>query len=136
MKKLSILVFFSFLAASVLAQATQTTPTADPNLAVFEWKAQSHDFGKIKQNLPVTHEFTFVNKGKTPLIITNVQASCGCTTPAWTKDPVPPGGSGFIKATYNAASMGSFNKTVTVTANVESGFVTLSIRGEVTDVIQ
>ncbi|HZX73853.1 MAG TPA: DUF1573 domain-containing protein [Cyclobacteriaceae bacterium] len=66
-----------------------------------------------------------------PLIITNVQASCGCTTPSWTKDPVMPGGSGFIKATFNAASPGVFGKTVTVTANVDPGFVQLSIKGEV-----
>ena len=104
---------------------------AASNLAVFNWEATVHDFGKIKQGVPVTHEFTFTNTGKTPLVITNVQASCGCTTPAWSKDPIPPGGKGFIKATYNAASMGGFNKTVTVMANVENGFKQLSIKGEV-----
>lgn len=136
MKRSLILFLFTLSAFGLMAQEAPQTTTPDPNLAVFEWNAQSHDFGKIKQNAPVTHEFTFVNTGKTPLIITNVQASCGCTTPAWTKDPVLPGGSGFIKATYNAAAIGSFNKTVTVTANVETGFVTLSIRGEVSDVVQ
>jgi hypothetical protein len=60
-----------------------------------------------------------------------VQASCGCTTPAWTKEPVMPGGQGFIKATYNAAAAGAFNKTVTVTANIETGFIQLTIKGEV-----
>ncbi|NJN41630.1 MAG: DUF1573 domain-containing protein [Flammeovirgaceae bacterium] len=136
MKRILTIGILALFTTALLAQEKQEATSSDPNLAIFEWTAQSHDFGKIKQNVPVTHEFTFENKGKTPLIITNVQASCGCTTPAWTKDPVPPGGSGFIKATYNAASMGSFNKTVTVTANVETGYVTLSIRGEVTDVIQ
>jgi len=81
--------------------------------------------------VPVTHEFTFTNSGTVPLVITNVQASCGCTTPDWSKDPVMPGGKGFIKATYSAASIGAFDKSVTVTANVEEGFVSLRIKGEV-----
>ncbi len=100
-------------------------------LAVFEWASTTHDFGKIKQGVPVTHEFKFTNKGKAPLIITNVQASCGCTSPGWTREAVPPGGEGFVKATFNAASAGRFSKTVTVTANIEAGFVTLSFNGEV-----
>ena len=121
------------LSAAGFAQvsAYNGNDAAASNLAVFNWEATVHDFGKIKQGVPVTHEFTFTNTGKTPLVITNVQASCGCTTPAWSKDPIPPGGKGFIKATYNAASMGGFNKTVTVMANVENGFKQLSIKGEV-----
>lgn len=128
MKKLLFLAVFALFASAAFAQ--QVTP-AKADFAAFAWAGAVHDFGKIKQGVPVTHEFKFKNSSKVPLIITNVQASCGCTTPAWTKDPVPPGGEGFIKATYNAAAVGAFNKTVTVTANVESGFVTLTIKGEV-----
>lgn len=122
-----------FLATAGFAQvaATNANDAGASNMAVLGWESPSHDFGKIKQGVPVTHEFTFTNTGKTPLVITNVQASCGCTTPDWSKDPIPPGGQGFIKATYNAASMGGFNKTVTVMANVEGGFKQLSIKGEV-----
>lgn len=133
MRNLAVLVIFflattmSFAQVSAAAGATE----ASPDMAIFEWDAAAHDFGKIKQGVPVTHEFKFTNTGKTPLVITNVQASCGCTTPAWSKDPIPPGGQGFIKATYNAAAMGGFNKTVTVMANVENGFKQLSIKGEV-----
>src|SRR5689334_6348391 len=80
------------------APAAAPSPKVDPaSLAAFTWVSTIHDFGKIKLGVPVTHEFKFTNTGKTPLIITNVQASCGCTTPSWTKDPVPPGGSGYIK---------------------------------------
>lgn len=123
-----------FCAAAVYAQQAQ--PTLNKNevktdVAVFSWDNTTHDFGKVKQGTPVTHEFKFTNTGKTPLVITNVQASCGCTTPAWTKEPVMPGGQGFIKATYNAAAVGAFNKTVTVTANIETGFIQLTIKGEV-----
>ena len=73
-------------------QAASPVPIAiGTDNAVFEWVAQVHDFGKIKQGTPVSHEFKFTNKGKVPLIIANVRASCGCTTPDWSKDPVPPG---------------------------------------------
>ena len=133
MKKLGVLVGMLFFSVACFAQvaANGTNDSGSANMAVFTWESPTHDFGKIKQGVPVTHEFTFTNTGKTPLVITNVQASCGCTTPNWSKEPIPPGGTGFIKATYNAASMGGFNKTVTVMANVEGGFKQLSIKGEV-----
>lgn len=125
-----------FCAAAVYAQQVPQPTTLNKNevktdAAVFSWENTTHDFGKVKQGTPVTHEFKFTNTGKVPLVITNVQASCGCTTPAWTKEPVMPGGQGFIKATYNAASAGAFNKTVTVTANIDAGFLQLTIKGEV-----
>jgi hypothetical protein len=133
MRNLGVLVVLFLLSATCFAQvaATNSNDAGASSMAVFGFESASHDFGKIKQGVPVTHEFTFTNSGKTPLVITNVQASCGCTTPAWSKDPIPPGGKGFIKATYNAASMGGFNKTVTVMGNVEGGFKQLSIKGEV-----
>ncbi|MFN7370919.1 MAG: DUF1573 domain-containing protein [Cyclobacteriaceae bacterium] len=130
MKKSSLLFFGVLVVAFAYAQVpTGTAPKGD--VAAFAWTTQVHDFGKIKQGVPVTHEFTFTNSGSVPLVITNVQASCGCTTPDWSKAPVMPGGKGFIKATYSAASSGAFDKSVTVTANVEEGFVSLRIKGEV-----
>ena len=133
MRNLAVLVVLFLASVTSFAQVTAAAGGngASADMAIFEWDAASHDFGKIKQGVPVTHEFKFTNTGKTPLVITNVQASCGCTTPAWSKEPIPPGGQGFIKATYNAASPGGFNKTVTVMANVENGFKQLSIKGEV-----
>ena len=127
MKKLMFIAAIMMVAFVSKSQNAATTE----QLATFEWVSTSFDFGKIKQGVPVTHEFKFTNKGKTPLIITNVQASCGCTSPGWTRDAIPPGGEGYVKATFNAANAGVFNKTVTVTANIESGFVTLSFKGEV-----
>ena len=133
MKKLFFLAAFVLAAQISFGQAAAaagtTKPASDYAVAVID--EMSHDFGKIKQGVPVTHEFTFVNKGKVPMIITNAQPSCGCTIPAWTKDPIPPGGQGSVKATFNAASPGLFDKSVTVTANVESGIVVLRFRGEV-----
>lgn len=136
MKNWMFVAALMFIAAAVYAQQVPQPTTLNKNevktdVAVFTWDNTTHDFGKVKQGTPVTHEFKFTNTGKVPLVITNVQASCGCTTPAWTKEPVMPGGQGFIKATYNAASAGAFNKTVTVTANIETGFIQLTIKGEV-----
>ena len=116
-------------APGAAASTTPATPKAEMAVAVFE--AQNFDFGKIKQGVPATHEFTFTNKSNVTMVITGVQASCGCTTPDWSKNPIPPGGQGFVKATFNAAGVGAFDKSVTVTANVEAGVIPLRIHGEV-----
>lgn len=100
---------------------------------VMKFKEETHNFGKIEQNKPVTQEFVFTNTGTTPIVITNVSASCGCTTPSYTKDPVLPKQSGTIKATYNAAAMGTFNKSITVFSNAESPSLTLFLKGEVVE---
>jgi hypothetical protein len=112
--------------AVVAAPATPMTETPS-----FQWEKTSHNFGKIPQGNPVTVTFNFKNNGKQPLIITNAQASCGCTTPDWTKEPIAPGKSGYIKATYNAASVGPFSKSVTVTSNVGPEPTILTLSGEV-----
>jgi hypothetical protein len=130
MKKLLFLAAFIVLAKAGFSQ-TPATPAPSADVAVITWDSQSFDFGKIKQGTPVSHEFKFTNTGKVPLIITNVSASCGCTTPDWTKAMVPPGQSGFVKATFNAAALAPFNKTVTVVANTEPGSTQLIIKGEV-----
>jgi hypothetical protein len=97
--------------------------------AVFSWEKTEHDFGTIKKDVPVNHTFTFTNKGSAPLIITSVQASCGCTVTDYSNDPIAPGKTGYVKATYNAAKTGVFSKTVTVNANTTEGAVLLSIKG-------
>ena len=127
-------VIFMFMLAlgAGMANAQQVTASADVNkaAAAFSWDEQSFDFGKITKGKPVTHEFQFTNSGSEPLLITGVKTSCGCTSPEWTKEPIPAGGVGFIKATYNAANAGVFTKTISVTANVNSSVV-LTIKGEV-----
>jgi len=99
--------------------------------AAFSWAVTEFQFGKIKVGIPVTHEFTFYNTGDAPLVISSVQASCGCTVAAYSKEPIEPGGKGFVKATYDAAKVGQFSKTVSVNANTEDGVVQLTIKGEV-----
>lgn len=103
------------------------TPVQHPEYMKF--KEEVHDFGTIPQGKPVTTEFTFKNTGKEPIVLQNVHASCGCTTPEWTKEPVLPGKTGVVKATYNAAAAAPFTKTVTVQSNV--GTKMLTIKGKV-----
>ena len=100
---------------------------------LMEFELSDHDFGEIKEeNGPVTYEFVFENKGKEPIVISRVKASCGCTTPAWSKDPVLPGEKGFIKAQYNPRNRpGTFRKTLTVTSNAEKSVTYLYIKGKV-----
>jgi hypothetical protein len=97
---------------------------------VLEIKQTSYDFGKIPQGKPAYHYFEIVNTGKEPLKLDNVAASCGCTTPEWSQDPIAPGQSQQIKVGYNAASEGAFEKFITITYN---GTQTkqLSIKGNV-----
>jgi len=131
MKKLTFLAAFLLCAVASFGQTAQATTPAAEEFAVAAIDSEVHDFGKIKQGAPVTHDFVFVNKGSVPMIITNAQPSCGCTVPSWTREPIPPGGTGVVKATFNAASPGSFDKSVTVLTNVSGGVVMLRIRGEV-----
>jgi hypothetical protein len=82
-----------------------------------------HDFGDLKEEVgQATHEFKFKNAGTTPIKLTDVKASCGCTTPDWTKDNVTPGKDGIVKATYSTTNRpGPFTKTITVKAQPENG---------------
>jgi hypothetical protein len=98
--------------------------------ATFAWEKTDYNFGKVEHNQPVTTEFEFTNVGSTPLIIKDAQGSCGCTVPAYPKEPIAPGAVGKIKVSFNASTLGVFNKTVTITANTDKQTV-LNIRGEV-----
>jgi hypothetical protein len=134
MKKI-ILVFL--IVSSFLVSKAQVTATDDktPVTIIKEdalgIKEDSYDFGKIPQGKPVTHVFEVVNKGTDSLKISNVQASCGCTTPAWERDKAQaPGEKTNITVGYNAAAEGNFNKSITISYN---GTQTkqITIKGEV-----
>ncbi len=138
MKKIILFCTVAFLAATfTITQlaAKPGFPYAFRNVAdaAFSWVTKTYDFGKIKQNKPVTHTFSFTNNGDGPLVISSVQASCGCTVTEYSKDPIAPGSEGFVKATYNAAKAGVFTKTVTVNANTTGAAVQLTIKGEVVE---
>lgn len=102
------------------------------NKSVIVFDTLVYDFGQIVKGSNAECDFTFQNKGKLPLIITEVKASCGCTVPIWTKEPVKPGGSGSVKVKYNTNTVGVFSKTIVVNTNDNANRqVTLTLKGEV-----
>ena len=92
-----------------------------------------YDFGDIKEEAgPATHTFTVKNAGESPLIITRVQPSCGCTASDYTKEPIAAGKTGEISATFNPSGQrGAFTKTVSVFSNGKTGSYILTIKGNV-----
>ena len=121
MKKIFLL---AAMVCSMVAMAQQPVITFDKT---------THDFGKINEaDGRVTTIFEFTNEGMVPLVLTNVRASCGCTTPKWTREPIEPGAKGNITVTYNPNGRpGRFQKTVTVTSNAAEATTKLYIKGEV-----
>lgn len=101
--------------------------------AVIDSDNVEHDFGTIKESAgSVTHTFVVKNTGDAPLVITRVVASCGCTTPVFSKEPIAPGQTSKIEVTYNPAGRpGQFVKTVAVYSNGKDGTFTLRIKGVV-----
>jgi len=122
-KKYWILVsLFLFLSSGVFAQFQSPS---------FKWGKTTHEFGEVKHKSPVVYEFEFTNNGQAPLIIADVEGSCGCTVTEYSKDPIAPGKKGKIKATFDAAALGKFHKSIKVTANVEGGPEYLYLQGTV-----
>jgi hypothetical protein len=121
MKKFLILFLLMATVLFAGAQTTVTNTTAATNATspedVLQLKETVHDFSQIPQGKPVYYNFEIVNLGKTELKLDNVQASCGCTTPEWSHDPIAPGATAMIKVGYNASAEGVFEKYITVTYN-------------------
>lgn len=92
-----------------------------------------HDFGSMKKGSDMKYDFTFKNTGKTALVLNNVKASCGCTTPKWPKEPIAPGKSSTINVTYDSKRVGPFTKSITITSNAKTPTVELQIKGTVED---
>ena len=123
MKKIFLLAF-AFVAFTVAAQTQPADTTA-------RFATTIYDFGEMAQGVPQTCSFVVKNTGSTPLVIQNVRASCGCTASGWTKEPIAPGATGEVKATYNSAAVGVFSKTLTVTTSGTPADITLYIKGNV-----
>lgn len=118
-----VLIFSVFFFSSIITWA-------QPAMKV---SATEHDFGKFKEEAGrQTYDFVVMNTGNQPLVIQNIVASCGCTTPEWTKSPIPPNGTGKITAIYDPANRpGPFNKTLSVYTNSKPQVTVLVIKGEV-----
>ena len=89
------------------------------------------NYGKIEKGANGTRVFKFKNEGTEPLVLNSVRASCGCTTPKWTREPIAPGAEGEITVKYDTNRMGNFHKTVTVNSNAANKTVVLTIKGQV-----
>lgn len=116
--------------------APATTETkevvANPNAAKMNFKEETYDFKEVAEGPQVTHEFKFTNTGKEPLVLSNVRASCGCTTPSWPKEPILPGKDGTILVTYNTQGRpGVFTKSITINSNSDQPDKIIYIKGEV-----
>jgi hypothetical protein len=118
------------LALSVMLLSTAAFSQAKAD-ALVSFKETTYDFGKIKQGVPVNHEFQFTNISSKPVVIETATASCGCTTPTWPQAPVAQGKSDKLKAGFNAAAPGQFTKQITVKVAGAQQPLILTIKGEV-----
>jgi hypothetical protein len=110
------------------AATTMNAATA----AAMKFETEAHDFGKIKMGDKVTYEFKYTNTGKSPLIISEAYATCGCTTPEFEKKPIQPGATSSVKVTFNSAGKsGLQDKLVTIVANTVPAENRVHLTGEV-----
>ncbi len=114
MKWLLILIILPAGSFYSTAQNIKKTPGA-----AIMWEKASHDFGDVFQGDKVEHTFRFTNTGNQELVITNVEVTCGCTTPkGWPRDPIAPGESGELSVAFNSTGkIGKQNKVITITSN-------------------
>lgn len=111
---------------------TATGNSDTSSLPVFEFETDNHAFGEIKQGEKVSYDFKFKNTGKSPLIISSVSGSCGCTVPEYSKDPVKPGMEGVVKLSFDSeGKSGMTSKTVTILANTIPNTKVLTISADI-----
>jgi hypothetical protein len=125
MKRLFLFISLLIVGISVKSQVALTT---------MQFSETQHNFGTFKEDAGrQTYDFVVTNTGSLPLVIQNVVASCGCTTPEWTRQPIPAGGKGKVTAIYDPKDRpGQFDKTLSVYTNTKPEVVVLVIKGEVT----
>jgi len=129
MKQIGFLILFAVLSLNCItaqSNASDKTPKASFN-------TDTHDFKKVAEEVgQVACTFEVTNTGTAPLIINSVRASCGCTTPSYTTQPILPGQKGEVKVAYSTTNrVGAFSKFVTVFTNVPDTTYRLNIKGEV-----
>lgn len=124
----NLLLSFLMLTIGFSATAQNAVKKAED---VIKFKEIRYNFGKIKQGVPVTHDFIFANIGNEPLVIETASASCGCTTPTWPQQPIMKAKEDKLKAGFNAAAPGPFEKTIFVKLKGVDAPYELKISGEV-----
>jgi len=130
MKKLITILFIGFVTLSINAQKVKGTDVVvDPNAPILKFEAEVIDYGKIKQNANGVRVFKFKNIGKSPLVITRIQSSCGCTVPKKPAGPIMPNEVGEIEVKYATNRIGGFSKQITVFSNATEPSKKLRIKG-------
>lgn len=110
------------------AQVAQTDEST--GLGKIEYENASYEFGTVKEGTIVEHVFKFKNTGTSPVILAQVSASCGCTTPDYTKEPILPGKEGEVKVSFDSnGQVGAQQKIVTISSNAENRVSTVQIKG-------
>lgn len=127
-----VLMMFALLSTTVIAYAQSPVAILTTEAAV-QWDETAHEFGTIRQHEPQSAVFTFTNRSTKPVLITKAVGSCGCTVASYTEEAIAPGAEGTVRATYNAAKPGAFNKTVTVTTSAGNAPQILRIQGTVVE---
>lgn len=135
MKYLSLLFAAIVMFSTTIAQTTDLSLVSEGDEEVLSFESMTIDYGTVTKGDQdaATKLFTFVNKGSSPVIISNCKGSCGCTVPQCPDAPVMPGASGEIKVKYDVNRVGPFTKNVTVnyTYGGESKTARLTIKGTV-----
>tara|TARA_R110001583_G_scaffold4351_2_gene25199 strand:+ start:38220 stop:38666 length:447 start_codon:yes stop_codon:yes gene_type:complete len=130
MRKIITFLFIGFLTFTINAQEkTVAVPVQDPNAPAFEFETEVIDYGKIDLNADGVRVFKFKNIGKSPLVISKVKSSCGCTVPKKPTEPIMPGKTGEIEVKYDTKRPGGFSKTITITSNASEPIKQLRIKG-------
>ncbi|PHS10337.1 MAG: hypothetical protein COA88_02530 [Kordia sp.] len=130
MKKL-LCIASLFICSIVFAQET-----ASANSGVFDFKTETIDYGAVNKNTDGNRTFTFKNTGDSPIIITSVKGSCGCTVATKPSKPIMPNETAVIGVKYDTKRVGPFSKTITVVSNASEKSKVLRIKGSITDTSQ
>ena len=136
MKKGILAILILLTASAGFAQDAKQKETKQKDKGEMKFEKTRHDFGIFSQDTAiVTYDFIFTNVGKSPLIIHEAAASCGCTIPEYTLEPIMPGKTGKISVTYNGKGRrpGVFRKSITIHNNGKQTPVRLYIEGEMID---
>lgn len=130
MRKIIALFVLGFLTFTMNAQEKQVTEKPkDTNAPAFEFVTEVIDYGKIALNADGVRTFKFKNVGKSPLVISDIKSSCGCTVPKKPAGPIMPGDSGEIEVKYDTNRPGGFSKSITVSSNANEPVKNLQIKG-------
>jgi len=109
-------------------QKASVRDNSTTNSAIMTFDKTVHDFGTIQDGTPVETVFSYTNTGKSPLVITDIKSTCGCTVPRdWSREPLSPGESSQFTVKFDGKGVNKTSKTVTVTANTATGRETVKI---------